>query len=926
MHLLKWTFPDGPDGGLKIELERYSQESKYAILSHRWGKAEDEITFQDMLSGSDLVRAKVGYEKLEGCCRQAHQDGHERVWDDTCCIDKSSSAELSEAITSMYSYYENSQVCYAFLDDIKRDAKPPIEDENARDKIPLVSKSAWFERGWTLQELIAPATVKFFDSSWVFLGMKTDDHISADIERKSGIHRNILERPQMVRAVSISNRMSWAAQRKTTRVEDRAYSLMGIFGVYMSPIYGEGHNAFIRLQEEIMRTSNDHTLFAWTLPPPKDISQRRTFEHVSTMLALSPDQFKESSRFMQRPYNSFSKRFDADKTRLHYITTNSGLSIDLPIAQIDKREGLFAAILACTEGESLVPSAILLHTTAGTPRGYFWRADTDSGPVERSGKLWFQAANRDTLTMTNVYILPKLTSVSQDYIEPHWAPLEYQVPGSIATLGLPAPDQMPISVSSFEMKRTLVQVEDPCFGELQDLKEARHMIYGRAAQFYKEQFQRYRRFPKDFPWQSRTQFFGRSAELQRIRELFEDADSTMLLVTGMWKVGKTEFAREFAYRCRDGTLFSSIIWIDASTPSTIQKGFQQVAKDIGLDHTEDNKTSEVSYKVLQWFDGLGRFLFYTSGGSVSVRWLLIFDGAEDSHDVDHIWKPHIDAGIGRILVTSRKPLPDKEWYVERIILGPLDDGEVNYMVQSLTNTNDDLGQFVACWHDTSLLAQIPSLVPWQHLLDHFDAQTASRMSYIRNGDALSEFLNSQLDALQPSAFALLSVISFFDAGLALRSAFFCWRDSSSPLDTYPRDSRAAHKIMEFLIESSLVLQLSQARQGDSVRLLPLVQKEVQDRLSKKPDIFTGALVTAIWMLGKEWIARGTEIYQRKREWILENLSPQLLRFEKLAEKVPKSIGNWSIKPQETLAWLVQSRKDLENGGVIDRRTLPDMLE
>lgn len=207
MHLLKWSFPDGTAREINIELEQYSQESKYAILSHRWGKAEDEVTFQDMLSGSKVAKTKAGYAKLEGCCRQAHLDGHQRVWVDTCCIDKSSSAELSEAITSMYSYYENSQVCYAFLNDIEKRITPPMEGDDPTEPF-LVSKSAWSKRGWTLQELIAPATVKFFDRYWTFLGEKTQDDISKDIEKNSGIHRSILKQPDILRAVSVSSRMS----------------------------------------------------------------------------------------------------------------------------------------------------------------------------------------------------------------------------------------------------------------------------------------------------------------------------------------------------------------------------------------------------------------------------------------------------------------------------------------------------------------------------------------------------------------------------------------------------------------------------------------------------------------------------------------------------------------------------------------------
>jgi hypothetical protein len=693
MHLLKWTFPDGPDGRIEIELEQNSQESKYAILSHRWGNAEDEVTFQDMLSSSNLVKAKAGYSKLEGCCRQAHQDGHERVWSDTCCINKSSSAELSEAITSMYSYYENSQICYAFLNDIEKRREPPSGNGIARDNFSFVSESAWFERGWTLQELIAPETVKFFDSSWTFLGEKKQLEISNDIEKNSGIHSSILKQPEMVRAVSVSCRMSWAAQRKTERIEDRAYSLMGLFDVYMPPIYGEGYNAFIRLQEEIMRTSNDHTLFAWTLPPPTEIPQRRTFEHVSTMLALSPDQFKESSGFIHRPYSSSFRRLDARLTRLDYTTTNAGLLINLPIAEIDGEQQLYAAFLACTESQNLVLSAILLHTTAGTPQGYFWRANTDAGPTERGGKLWFQAAGRETPKMRAIYILPKLTSVSRDHIEPPWDPLKCQEPGDVVSMGLPAADDTTGSTSIFRTIRSLVQAQDPCREELQNLNQARQMIYGQVALSYKEQLQGSRVFPKQLPWHTDGRFFGRSAELQTIRELYEifyDQSKIPWLVSiiGTGKIGKTELAREFAYRCRDEHLFSWIIWIDASTPATIEQGFHQVAKDIGLDHTEREKIDDVAFSIIQSFEGLSEFLANPGSGFLLGQWLLVLDNIQDS-SVWHLdWHKITHAVTGRVLVTSRDQLHCTSMgtrYIATIDLGPLDDDEANHMLQSLTH-------------------------------------------------------------------------------------------------------------------------------------------------------------------------------------------------------------------------------------------------
>ncbi|KAM0270864.1 hypothetical protein ACHAQH_009290 [Verticillium albo-atrum] len=254
----------------------------YAILSHRWGSASDEVTFQELKSGDLAARSKKGYAKILACCVRSLDYGLEYAWIDTCCIDKSSSAELSEAINSMYAWYEASTICFAYLDDVPM-AGPA--DLYAIDS-PF-RKSAWFTRGWTLQELIAPSEVYFISQTWSRspLGYKTT--MAPLLEEITGVKDGILRDRDKLHDASIGERMSWASRRVTTRIEDEAYALMGIFGVCMPAIYGEGRKAFYRLQDEIMRTNPDHTIFAWSMPPnmtcPDDIG----------MLASSPRMFQD---------------------------------------------------------------------------------------------------------------------------------------------------------------------------------------------------------------------------------------------------------------------------------------------------------------------------------------------------------------------------------------------------------------------------------------------------------------------------------------------------------------------------------------------------------------------------------------------------------------------------------------------------------
>jgi hypothetical protein len=164
----------------------------------------------------------------------------------SCCIDKTSSAELSEAINSMYQWYQRAQVCYAYLDDTE--ARGDMAD------------SAWFTRGWTLQELLAPKDLVFFNAQWQVIGTKK--YMIEDLSNITGVEAQIL-RSGYVQHATIAERFSWAARRRTTRLEDGAYCLLGICDVNMPLLYGEGSKAFIRLQQEILRTSRDYSLLLW---------------------------------------------------------------------------------------------------------------------------------------------------------------------------------------------------------------------------------------------------------------------------------------------------------------------------------------------------------------------------------------------------------------------------------------------------------------------------------------------------------------------------------------------------------------------------------------------------------------------------------------------------------------------------------------
>jgi hypothetical protein len=244
MRLLKF----GSRGELNLTKTLIEDIPCYAILSHTWGVDDEEVTFDDLKDGSG--KSKAGYVKIQFCGEQARKDGLRYFWVDTCCIDKSNHTELSEAIVSMFRWYRDAVKCYVYLSDVS--ARKRDNNQTERTWESAFRKSRWFTRSWTLQELIAPKSVEFFSREGERLG------------NKSILERQIYEITEIPIAAlrgtplsdfSVDERMRWAAKRTTKRKEDKAYCLLGIFNVFMSPIYGEGENAFIRLRDEIDRSS-----------------------------------------------------------------------------------------------------------------------------------------------------------------------------------------------------------------------------------------------------------------------------------------------------------------------------------------------------------------------------------------------------------------------------------------------------------------------------------------------------------------------------------------------------------------------------------------------------------------------------------------------------------------------------------------------
>ncbi|KAL8752250.1 MAG: hypothetical protein Q9184_005794 [Pyrenodesmia sp. 2 TL-2023] len=279
---------------------------KYAILSHRW--REPEVTFQQ-LDSTEWRTTNIftqSMKKIRDACEKARNRDPplEWVWVDTCCIDKTNNVELASALNSMFEWYFRAVVCYGYLYDVNWVASSRQISKSTDPERPG-QESAWFERGWTLQELLAPQYMEFYDAGWNFMGTKQD--LADLLHKRTGIAEQYLTGVSNFKAASVATKMSWMARRITTEIEDIAYSILGLLNITMEIRYGEGVKAFMRLQRTLMETSTDESLFAWTTPTSglacyRSLGQIPKFSPPHWgLLAPSPDCFSNSSDVVVLP-------------------------------------------------------------------------------------------------------------------------------------------------------------------------------------------------------------------------------------------------------------------------------------------------------------------------------------------------------------------------------------------------------------------------------------------------------------------------------------------------------------------------------------------------------------------------------------------------------------------------------------------------
>jgi hypothetical protein len=453
-----------------------SETPAYAILSHRWGA--NEVSYQDMLEvlhPNTKLHTVLGttppsiqdwrFAKIQSCRIKALEKHLHWIWVDTCCINKESSAELTESINSMYRWYQGARVCFVYMSDVlhKETKSGAVVKVTNEPHTRRFRDSDWFTRGWTLQELLAPKELVFYDALWRYIGTKTK--LAQQIAERTCIDFNIIQRygglaPSAWSSVPVAKRMSWASSRITSRPEDIAYCLLGLFDVNMPLLYGEGRKAFTRLQLEIIKKSDDESIFAWRRPTrpsfdstleslaamaheglgssssstdglasdaiTRDIADVLEAQMAATpgMLAHGPAEFAMSQNVWPFPFEQRVVR------RLPYSMTNHGLmfyvEMDQSKMQLFAHAGTLLEIpLNCFEasveksagrgGGSRRPIKILLRKESGGDDQHWVRHDCERFSGERFQLTQVEETKTpDALAQTAFYIRSESTDVPLD--------------------------------------------------------------------------------------------------------------------------------------------------------------------------------------------------------------------------------------------------------------------------------------------------------------------------------------------------------------------------------------------------------------------------------------------------------------------------------------------------------------------------------
>ena len=317
-----------------LSIQKLENDGEYAIVSHRWSVGDEDVfpkleilhrknrdtqQHKQAEQVKDLLQRSndESISKIRLACREARKDKIPYVWIDTCCIDRRDLRELSQALNSMFRWYKEARICYTYLSD--------VEFDNQADQF---KKSAWFTRGWTLQELLAPGQMHFFDLDWTRLGTKKS--MLSQISEATNIKTDYLKGD--FTGACIAERMSWASGRTTKIRDDMAYSMLGIFGITMDVRYGEEEDAFLRLEETLIEKTRDESIFAWKIP--RGLNGGLSSRPALGLLAPWPSCFSDS-----RNLTIGSRRYKP-RSGVGFSITKQGVEFAIPMILPDQGHAL----------------------------------------------------------------------------------------------------------------------------------------------------------------------------------------------------------------------------------------------------------------------------------------------------------------------------------------------------------------------------------------------------------------------------------------------------------------------------------------------------------------------------------------------------------------------------------------------------------
>lgn len=575
------------------------------------------------------------------------------------------------------------------------------------------------------------------------------------------------------------------------------------------------------------------------------------------MLALSPDQFEDSSNFKPLPQVRNSKHVRNAIDKFDYAITNAGLSIRLPLFRVGGFEGLYAAFLACSESERLFPSAVLLSTSDQTPENHFWRTNSNLGPIERDSSPWLPIEDRRQIAAEDVYILPRFTSVSVDNIEPPWKRASVRRIAQNASLWAKTRD------ISFTLNKSIVanleHIPDPSFTQLESAQQLRRMMMtNQPTQIFQELGRR----PNLSQLLPRRQpnFCGRDSVLSKLREVLcgtlmstlsrvASKDVTSCVMSGFGGVGKTCTASQFSHFSYEHKLFHEVIWINAESKDAISSSFRRYAIELGL--IEQNAPKEsATREVLHWLcNSFDSSRIGSPNKPTCQQWLLVLDNATSISLLHDVWP---SAGFGSVLITSRDPTIGFDFASKALVLDPFTKSEAMDLLTRLTGANhgaaavsvlDRLGGLpLAIVHAAGYI--VHSGLSFEEFLKTIERGITSNNSKW-NQSSLDTVWALALTSLPSSSLAILRVVALLNPDFISDSVLLPLQTASTT--SYPQTLYEIIDARKSLFRSSLIHR-SITPPGISVHRL--IQNFVKIKMEEKD--FRDTVSTTISLLHSAW--------------------------------------------------------------------------